>query len=149
MRRMGEVTAARILCIMGSGETAPTMAPVHRELIERVGGEGARAALIDTPFGFQENADELVAKAQEYFQRSIVHPLELASLRRAETASEVEKEAAYSRIHEADYVFSGPGSPSYTLRECRIYVRGIIGGKAQHHLMPEEAEALQQALSEP
>ena len=113
------MTAARILCIMGSGETAPTMAPVHRELIERVGGEGARAALIDTPFGFQENADELVAKAQEYFQRSIVHPLALASLRRAETASEVEKEAAYSRIHEADYVFSGPGSPSYTLREWR------------------------------
>ena len=111
------MTAARILCIMGSGETAPTMAPVHRELIERVGGDGARAALIDTPFGFQENADELVAKAQEYFQRSIVHPLELASLRRAETASEVEKEAAYSRIHEADYVFSGPGSPSYTLRQ--------------------------------
>jgi cyanophycinase-like exopeptidase len=116
---MGEVTAARILCIMGSGETAPTMAPVHRELIERMGGEGARAVLIDTPFGFQENADELVAKAQEYFQRSIVHPLALASLRRAEIASEVEREAAYSRIHEADYVFSGPGSPSYTLREWR------------------------------
>jgi len=116
---MGEVTAARILCIMGSGETAPTMAPVHRELIERVGGEGARAVLIDTPFGFQENADELVAKAQEYFQRSIVHPLALASLRRAEMASEVEREAAYSRIHDADYVFSGPGSPSYTLREWR------------------------------
>jgi hypothetical protein len=76
-------------------------------------------ALIDTPFGFQENADELVTKAQEYFQRSIVHPLALASLRRAETASEVEKEAAYSRIHEADYVFSGPGSPSYTLRQWR------------------------------
>ncbi|MGD1052943.1 MAG: hypothetical protein ABR950_03855 [Candidatus Dormibacteria bacterium] len=113
------MTAARILCIMGSGETAPTMAPVHRELIERVGGDGARAALIDTPFGFQENADELAAKAQEYFQRSIVHPLALASLRRAETASEVEREAAYSRIHEADYVFSGPGSPSYTLREWR------------------------------
>jgi cyanophycinase-like exopeptidase len=113
------MTSARILCIMGSGETAPTMAPVHRELIERVGGDGARAALIDTPFGFQENADELVAKAQEYFQRSIVHPLALASLRRAETASELEKEAAYSRIHEADYVFSGPGSPSYTLREWR------------------------------
>jgi cyanophycinase-like exopeptidase len=114
---MGAVTAVRILCIMGSGETAPTMAPVHRELIERVGGDGARAALIDTPFGFQENADELVAKAQEYFQRSIGHPLALASLRRAETTSEVEREAAYSRIHEADYVFSGPGSPSYTLRQ--------------------------------
>src|ERR1035438_4239257 len=95
MRRMDAVTAVRILCIMGSGETPPTMARVHRDLIERMGGADARPALIDTPFGFQENADELVAKAQEYFQRSIVHPLALARLRRAETASEVEKEAAY------------------------------------------------------
>jgi len=108
-----------VLCIMGSGETAPTMAPVHRELIERVGGGAARAVLLDTPFGFQENADELVARAQEHFERSIGHPLELASLRRAESASEVEREAAYSRVHAADYVFSGPGSPSYTLREWR------------------------------
>ena len=113
------MTAVRILCVMGSGETAPTMAPVHRELIERVGGDGARAVLLDTPFGFQENADELVAKAQEHFQRSIGHPLELASLRRVETSSEVEREAAYSRVHDADYVFSGPGSPSYTLRQWR------------------------------
>ncbi|MGA8015022.1 MAG: hypothetical protein WCB85_03800 [Candidatus Dormiibacterota bacterium] len=107
--------ATRILCVMGSGETAPTMAGVHRELIERLGGASARAVLIDTPFGFQENADELVARAQEHFQRSIGHPLELASLRSAETASEVEKEAAYSRIQEAEYIFAGPGSPSYAL----------------------------------
>jgi cyanophycinase-like exopeptidase len=129
---MDAVTAVRILCIMGSGETAPTMAPVHRELIERMGGDGARAVLLDTPFGFQENADELVAKAQEHFQRSIGHPLGLASLRRAETATEVEREAAYSRIHEADYVFSGPGSPSYTLRQWReTEIPGLLREKLE------------------
>jgi cyanophycinase-like exopeptidase len=113
------VNGARILCLMGSGETAPTMAPVHRRLIERVGGDAARAVLLDTPFGFQENADELVARAQEHFRRSIGHPLELASLRSSETASEVELETAYSRVEQADYVFSGPGSPSYALRQWR------------------------------
>jgi cyanophycinase-like exopeptidase len=129
---MDAVTAVRILCVMGSGETAPTMAPVHRELIERVGGDGARAVLLDTPFGFQENADELVAKAQEHFQRSIGHPLELASLRRVETSSEVEREAAYSRVHDADYVFSGPGSPSYTLRQWReTEIPGLLREKLE------------------
>jgi len=126
------VTAFRILCVMGSGETAPTMAPVHRELIERVGGDAARAVLLDTPFGFQENADELVAKAQEHFQRSIGHPLELASLRRIETSSELEREAAYSRVHDADYVFSGPGSPSYTLRQWReTEIPGLLREKLE------------------
>jgi hypothetical protein len=115
---------------MGSGETAPTMAPVHRELIERAGGDAARAVLIDTPFGFQENADELVARAQDHFRRSIGHSLELASLRSTAAASEVQREAAYSRIQEADYVFSGPGSPTYALREWRASeVPRLLTGK--------------------
>jgi len=115
---------------MGSGETAPTMASVHRELIERVGGDGARAVMLDTPFGFQQNAEELVARAQEHFARSIGHPLELASLRSAETATEVELEAAYSRVQQADYLFSGPGSPSYALRQWRsTAIPGLLADK--------------------
>lgn len=38
---------------------------------------------------------------------------------------------------------------NYTLEDCRIYVRGIAGGKARHDLLDEEAEALAQALGEP
>jgi len=37
---------------------------------------------------------------------------------------------------------------NYSLDGCRVFVRGILAGKAQHDLMPEEAEALAQALSE-
>jgi cyanophycinase-like exopeptidase len=107
------------LCIMGSGETAPTMAPVHRALLERVGGGAARAVLIDTPFGFQENADELVTRTQEHFRRSIGHDLDLASLRDAERATELERERAYTAIAGSDYIFAGPGSPSYALRQWR------------------------------
>ncbi len=36
----------------------------------------------------------------------------------------------------------------YDLNACRVFVRGILGGKAQHDLMPEEAEALEQALGD-
>lgn len=36
----------------------------------------------------------------------------------------------------------------YSLEMCRVFVRGILNGKTQHDLMPEEAEALQQALNE-
>lgn len=37
----------------------------------------------------------------------------------------------------------------YDLDSCRVFLRGILGGKAQHDLMPEEVEALRQALGEP
>ena len=40
----------RLLAIMGSGETAPTLAKVHRALFARL-GEAPNAVLVDTPYG--------------------------------------------------------------------------------------------------
>ncbi|MGI8847607.1 MAG: hypothetical protein ACR2GX_04985 [Candidatus Dormibacteria bacterium] len=108
----------RILCLMGSGETAPTMHAVHADLLGRL-GDDVPAVLLDTPFGFQENADDLVVKAQEYFHRSVGRRIELASLRSAERATAVERETFAARVAAAGYVFAGPGSPSYALRQWR------------------------------
>ncbi len=54
---------------MGSGETAPTMMKVHRDLIDRLGGTGTAAVVLDTPYGFQENAPELAERPMEYFRQ--------------------------------------------------------------------------------
>ena len=103
----------RLLAIMGSGETSPTMAKTHRELLARA---GPPAVLLDTPFGFQANVDDLVAKATEYFRVSVGADLGLASFRSAD-ADAVATGRAVARLREAHYVFSGPGSPSYALRQ--------------------------------
>jgi len=100
------------LVIMGSGETAPTMVEVHRATL-RAAGEGP-SLLLDTPYGFQENADDITAKAVAYFGRNVgrtVAPLvwrtrlDGAALDRALTA-----------VRTARSVFAGPGSPTYALR---------------------------------
>ncbi len=52
----------RLLTIMGSGETAPTMVKVHRAVRDRLGPD-ASGVLLDTPYGFQRNADDLSARA--------------------------------------------------------------------------------------
>ena len=103
----------RLLVIMGSGETSPTMAKTHRELLARV---GPPAVLLDTPFGFQANVDDLVARATEYFRVSVGTELGLASFRSAD-ADALATGRAVARLREAHYVFSGPGSPSYALRQ--------------------------------
>ena len=108
--------AARLLVVMGSGETSPTMSRVHRELLDRVGVPPAKAVLIDTPYGFQENADDISQRAVEYFAIAVQRRMEVASLRAA-AAPPVEREAALARLREARYVFSGPGSPSYALAQ--------------------------------
>jgi hypothetical protein len=97
---------------MGSGETAPTMAKVHRALVERLGAPPVDAVLLDSPYGFQENADEISQRTVSYF-RNLRITLDVASWR---TANDVlPRERALARIDAADYVFSGPGSPTYAL----------------------------------
>ncbi len=108
----------RILAIMGSGETAPTMAKVHRALFERLeaGASPVPAAILDTPYGFQENADELSSRTLEFFATSVGRPVAVASYRSREVDGLV-LATAVARIREARYVMAGPGSPSYALRQ--------------------------------
>ncbi|HSW42160.1 MAG TPA: hypothetical protein VLM76_06595 [Patescibacteria group bacterium] len=129
---MGKV---RILAIMGSGETAPTMAKVHRALFDRLAAESATgsgtgqagagpagagapipAAILDTPYGFQENADELSSRTVEFFATSVGRRVAVASLR-SRDADPLTLATAVARIREARYVMAGPGSPSYALRQ--------------------------------
>ena len=100
---------------MGSGETAPAMAKVHRALFDRFGGQ-VPAAIVDTPYGFQENADDLSARTLEFFATSVGNPVEVASYRSSEVDA-VTAATALARIREARYVMAGPGSPSYALRQ--------------------------------
>jgi hypothetical protein len=104
---------------MGSGETSPTMTSVHGELMERAGSPPAPAVVLDTPFGFQENADEIVAKAMSYFRISVGRPIAPASFRSAASAAPLDLETMLSLLRRAAYVFAGPGSPSYALNQWR------------------------------
>ncbi|MBT2232610.1 hypothetical protein [Nonomuraea sp. NEAU-A123] len=86
-----------LLVLMGSGETSPTMVEVHRSAARRLRA-GARAVLLDTPYAFQENAADISARARRYFARSVGLEVEVAT-----------------GAAGADWVFSGPGSPTYAL----------------------------------
>ena len=116
------MTTARILAIMGSGETAPTMKGPHRAIFERLdaGTDGrVDAVLLDTPFGFQENAPILAAKATEYFRDAIGREVVVAGLGRTDTGDVVAIERGVSRVRNADWVFAGPGSPTFALEQWR------------------------------
>ncbi|MEO8208736.1 MAG: hypothetical protein ABI598_06845 [Chloroflexota bacterium] len=108
----------RILAIMGSGETAPTMARVHRALFDRLsaGGRDIPATIVDTPYGFQENADSLSARTLEFFSGSVGRQVTVATYP-SQDVDEVTLATAVGRIRESRFVMAGPGSPSYALRQ--------------------------------
>ena len=110
----------RILAIMGSGETTPTMVTTHRRLTSLLPSP-VKAVVLDTPYGFQENAPELATKAVEYFKTSINVDLVVAGLVRLHdthiAADPVAIERGLRALSDADYIFAGPGSPTYALRQ--------------------------------
>jgi hypothetical protein len=108
----------RLLAIMGSGETAPTMAKVHRLLVSRSGPPPVPAVMLDTPYGFQENADEITERALDYFRENVGMPMSLAPFRAADE-DPLLRATALARLQDAHYVFAGPGSPSYALAQWR------------------------------
>jgi cyanophycinase-like exopeptidase len=105
---------ARLLVIMGSGETAPTMVKPHRALFERLGP--GPAVVLDTPYGFQENAEDISHKAVGYFAASVGRTVEVATWRTAPPPG-LARERALAAIQAATWVFAGPGSPTYALRQ--------------------------------
>src|SRR5207253_547143 len=92
---------------------------IHQELIGRVRDPQLDAILLDTPFGFQQNADEIAARTISYFRDHVGCEITLASYRHGGRATALELEQFLSRLGDANYVFAGPGSPTYALCHWR------------------------------
>ena len=102
---------AKALVLMGSGETSPTMVTPHQNILREI--SGARL-ILDTPYGFQENADELTSKIQTYFDFNVGTKTEAVKLRsKYDGAADIATSIA--AISKAEWVFTGPGSPTYAL----------------------------------
>ena len=95
------------------------MTSVHQELVARVSDPDLKAILLDTPFGFQENADEIAFRIVAYFRQNVGSEITVASFRHSGRATALEVEHFLSSISDANYVFAGPGSATYAVRHWR------------------------------
>src|SRR5438445_84299 len=100
------------------------MVTPHREIVARLGEPTPRAVLLDTPYGFQENASEITERAVEYFAHRVQLAIEAAGLLGPLAVDHshrtpLAEAAALSRLRTAGFVFAGPGSPSYALSVWR------------------------------
>src|SRR4030088_1638530 len=80
----------RLIAIFGSGETSPTMTSVHKQLTARVSHPRLNAVFLDPPFGFQPNADDIVARTVTYFRDHVGCEISLASYRHSGRATALE-----------------------------------------------------------
>ena len=101
------------------------MVTVHKELVSRLGLNSPKAIVLATPYAFQENADDVSARAQRYFADSVGLPVRIEAGTSPDADLQMappligQEEGSEAAITAADWVFAGPGSPSYALAHWR------------------------------
>ncbi len=113
------------IVLMGSGETAPAMVKTHRAVLA-ASGDGP-AVMLDTPYGFQVNADDLTHRTLKYFDESVGQKVSAAQWR-TRNLSSADREKVLAELSRASWLFAGPGSPTYALDQWHgTPIVGAIG----------------------
>ena len=93
------------IIVMGSGEVAPALLATHREGIAAAGAENV--TVVDTPFGFQENVEQLTDRLVDFFATSLRVDVEVASLRHLSDSTLRSASSSWRRSGAPD--MSSPG----------------------------------------
>lgn len=104
------------LTLIGSGETSERLLNLHRSLLSRL--TNPKVAFLDTPAGFQLNADEISASVAAYFKKHFSLDIAIAGYR-SRNAPPDSASQAVTALASVDYLIAGPGSPTYAIDHWR------------------------------
>ena len=105
------------IALFGSGETAPSGRQMH-EAIFRELSQPIRVAILETPAGFQPNSAWVAGRLAEFIEQKLhdYHPqVELVPARRRDGPFSTDDQDVAAALLSANYVFAGPGSPTYAV----------------------------------
>lgn len=124
------------LILFGSGETARSGRQVHEEVLSRYPSP-IRVAILPTPAGFQPNADAVAERLADFVRRSLVNHrpdvVVVAARRRGGTEEgDPDDPRVAAAIEGARYVFAGPGSPTYMVRQLSATLTWAAVRRAWH-----------------
>lgn len=100
------------------------MTKVHRSLLGNLPEQ--RAVNISTPYGFQENVEQMSQKIADYFSTSLQVTMATLDFRSFRNASEEARSDFLGGVAAANYIFAGPGSPSYALAQWQPLDLGAV-----------------------
>ena len=113
MQKINSNQKPKIITLFGSGETSPHMAKSYRDIFSNFSNNLSNNYLLDTPFGFQENHTSLSLKIIDYFNSKL--SLKLDNLNFSDSNSVNNFTEFKNKLANADFIFSGPGSPTYAM----------------------------------
>jgi hypothetical protein len=110
-----------LIALFGSGETSSQGRKIHDYLMARL-PVPVQVAILETPSGFQPNVEEVNSKIQQFLEKSLQNfrpAVTLIAARRKDSAYDPDDPATLGGLDQADYIFAGPGSPTYTVRHMQ------------------------------
>lgn len=120
-----------LIALFGSGETAPAGRRVHEMLFRRL-EPPIRVAVLETPAGFQPNSAWVAGRLAEFIEERLqnFHPqVTVVPARQRDGPYSTDDPAMAAALLEANYIFTGPGSPTYAVRhlqESRLWHTLIV-----------------------
>jgi hypothetical protein len=112
------------IVLLGSGETAANVQRVYTWLYRHF-ETPVNIAILETPAGFQPNAEAVAQDVADYIAKRLVNfspQIELVAGRRrdsANAAASTDNPDVITPLWYADVLMAGPGSPTYAVRHLR------------------------------
>ncbi|MDI3340572.1 MAG: cysteinyl-tRNA synthetase [Sphaerobacter sp.] len=106
------------IALFGSGETSKHGRQVHAHLFERL-PRPVRVAIVETPAGFQPNVGVVSGRLRRFFEQHLspfAPEIRIVAARRRGGVYDPDAPAIVAPLEWADYIFAGPGSPTYAVR---------------------------------
>lgn len=110
-----------LIALLGSGETSPAAGVVY-DLLTRAARMPLRVAILETPAGFQPNAERVAGKVADHLGirlQQLRPQVRLLPARARGTELSPDNPATSEGLREAGLIFLGPGSPTYTVRQLQ------------------------------
>ncbi|MBI2327030.1 cysteinyl-tRNA synthetase [Candidatus Curtissbacteria bacterium] len=111
-----------LVALFGSGEISPTGRKIHDFLFSKLPSP-VKVAILATPAGFQPNVEVVSAEIKQFLEQhlqnyhpqiSVVH-----AHKKGMRGFDPNDPQVVEPILAADYIFAGPGSPTYAVRNLK------------------------------
>ncbi len=106
------------LTLFGSGETSSVGRKSHEYIFKQMDCE-IKIAIITSPSGFQPNVKTVHEEIADFFKVSLSNFKPEVEIVYINTKEDADDPSLVSKIEKANYIFMGPGSPTYALGVLR------------------------------
>lgn len=110
-----------LIVLFGSGETSASSGKTYELAAQRMAGDLA-VAVLETPAGFEPNSALVAGKVGEFIARRLQNynpKIDIIPARKKGTPFSPDDPAILRPLLSANWLFLGPGSPTYAVRQLR------------------------------